>query len=103
MELPMLDEDEWAEIAPFLDRSTESVKSYREEHGVGLKEALRQGFDEPALRKFEELTGFKETNVNAIFHHRRSLYGPECPNCGKLIRTSRARFCAECGYKTGIN
>ena len=100
MELPMLDEDEWAEIAPLLRRNLGNIKSYREEHGAGLKDAVLQGFDAPALQKFEELTGFKETNVNAIYHHRRSLYGPECPTCGKLIRTSRARFCAECGHKT---
>ena len=46
----MLDENEWAEIYPFLNKSAESVKSYREEHGAELKEALRQGFDEPALQ-----------------------------------------------------
>ena len=102
MALPMLDEDEWAQMSPFLDSSTQNIKSCREEHGEDLETALRQGFEEPALRKFEELTGFKETNINAIYHHRRSLYGPECPNCGKLIRTSRARFCAECGHKTGV-
>lgn len=98
----MLDEDEWAQISPVLGRNTLSVKSYREEHGADLKTALRQGFEVPALKKFEELTGYRETNVNAIYHHRRSLYGPECSNCGKLIRTSRARFCAECGNKTGV-
>ena len=98
----MLDEDEWAEIAPFLRKNTESIKSYRQEHGVDLEEALSQGFDEPALKKFELFTGFKETNVNAIYHHRRSMFGPECPNCGKLIRTSRARFCAECGQRTDV-
>jgi len=31
--------------------------------------------------------------------HRLSDLGPDCQDCGKPLRTPRARFCAECGWK----
>jgi hypothetical protein len=104
----MLDEGEWTEIVPFLQRGIEEcgvsfsevLKGAMEESALHKLQASKMSRDAPALQKFEEITGFKETNINAIYHHRRSLYGPECPDCGKPIRTPQARFCAECGYKT---
>jgi hypothetical protein len=49
------------------------------------------------LGRYLEVTGFEETNVNAVFHHVVSLYGPPCATCGKLLRTPRAKLCAACG------
>ncbi len=49
------------------------------------------------LRIYNEMTGFKETNPTAIFHHRISLYGPPCITCGKPLRTPKARLCVGCG------
>ena len=49
------------------------------------------------LERYRELTGFEETNPNAVLHHRVALYGPPCRTCGKPLRTPRARFCAACG------
>jgi hypothetical protein len=34
-------------------------------------------------RVYNDITGFGETKPVAIFHHRVSLYGPSCPDCGK--------------------
>ncbi len=51
----------------------------------------------PAFDEYERMTGFRETNVNALWHHRLSLYGPPCKKCGRLLRTVQARHCAECG------
>ena len=96
MVLPMLDEAEWAQIEPLLGDVMQRIKSYRAEHGVGLREAHEHAFDE-ALAFYNALTGFNETNANAIWHHRLSDYGPPCTHCGKPLRTPRAKLCAACG------
>lgn len=49
------------------------------------------------LTRYHELTGFAETNSNAVWHHVIALYGPPCAHCGKPLRTPRARLCAACG------
>jgi len=95
----MLTEDEWTQVEPHLANAVEQIKRYRDEHGCGLPEASTKGFGSKALEIYEALTGFKETNPNALFHHRLSLYGPECPQCGKPLRTPQARFCAMCSYE----
>ena len=49
------------------------------------------------LRRYFELTGFAETNSNAVWHHVADQYGAPCSACGKPLRTPRARMCAACG------
>jgi hypothetical protein len=49
------------------------------------------------LRRHRELTGFAETNPNAVWHHVVGMYGAPCSSCGKPLRTPRARMCAACG------
>jgi hypothetical protein len=39
----------------------------------------------PALLEYERITGIRETNPNAIYHHVLSLYGPPCVKCGKPL------------------
>jgi hypothetical protein len=94
----MLDEAEWAEVSPYLNSYISAIKAYREEHQVGLAEA-RERISDMACAVYERLTGVHETNPNAIYHHRLSLYGPPCPSCGRLLRTPRASFCASCGWR----
>jgi hypothetical protein len=79
MVVPMLNEEEWAKMGPL------------------LSEAHKPEAHNAALALYEELTGSRETNINAVSHHRVSLYGPACDQCGKPLRTPRARFCAACG------
>ncbi len=98
-ELPMLEEHEWKELSPLLTDAIRQIKSYREEHGASIAEAHAKDFGQSALAKYFELTGFRETNPNALWHHRASLLGAPCTTCGKPLRTSRARFCAECGAR----
>lgn len=81
VEIPMLDEDEWALIAPLLARSVDPEP--------------RQA----ALDLYAEMTGLRETNINAIWHHRIADYGPPCGFCGKPLRTPKAKLCAACGAK----
>ena len=96
MPIPMLTDDEWREVAPLLHMDTERIKDYREQQQVGLREAMDVLRFE-ACEKYFEITGFRETNPNAIWHHRLSAYGSECSDCGHLLRTPRASFCANCG------
>lgn len=52
----------------------------------------------PMLEMYRLLTGFEETNPNAVMHHEVAQYGPPCPQCTKPLRTPQARFCAACGF-----
>jgi CheY-like chemotaxis protein len=48
------------------------------------------------LAEYERVTGYRETNPNAIYHHVLSQYGPPCQFCGKPLRTPQAIFCGSC-------
>jgi hypothetical protein len=95
MDMPMLAEDEWSLLEPHLLNMVAHIKRYREEHGCSLAEA-QQGAGKDALALYEKLTGFRESNVNALHHHRLSIYGPPCHACGKPLRTPQSRYCAMC-------
>ena len=102
LEVPMLDEAEFAEIEPLYRDGLSHVKQYREQTGATLAEvpqAIRRLA--PVLEAYERLTGFREENPNAIWHHRISIYGPPCRRCGKVLRTPVARKCFECGLVVG--
>jgi len=83
----MLDEYEYA-IAYRL--YGEAFKTRR--NGISWEDSYQ-----PLLKFYEEVTGFEETEPNAIMHHRIAQYGPPCENCGKPYRTPKASFCAACG------
>jgi hypothetical protein len=85
-EMPMLDESEWARIAPYLQAAVRDPAAWQ-----------------AALDLYETMTGLRETNINAIFHHRMSDYGPPCLSCRKPLRTPKARFCAACGAAREIS
>ena len=93
----MLDEQEWIELAPHLSTSLKEVKQYREKHNATIEEAMASGYGQSALETYYKLTGFRETNVGALWHHRLSLFGPPCHSCSKPLRTPSAKLCAECG------
>ena len=84
----MLDEAEWADVYRRLKDTPSSLKP---------KSPERAPFGRAALERYFEITGFRETNVAALGHHRLSLFGPPCGVCGKPLRTPRAKMCAECG------
>jgi hypothetical protein len=73
MEMPMLDEEEFLRLG--------------EAHVPG--ETLEQRFA-PVLREYARITGYQATNPIALYHHRLSLYGPPCSNCGKPLRSPKA-------------
>jgi ribosomal protein L32 len=92
----MLTDEEWDEISTLIQLDTESIKTYRSSTGVSLKEATSV-LSSQAFDRYFEMTGIRETNLNALWHHHLSLYGDECPSCGHLLRTPQASFCANCG------
>ncbi len=99
--MPMLDEREWETVQTAHTEARKNVKRYRRSEGVTLgsvPDAIRAAYFEPLLTEYERITGFRETNPSAIWHHRISLYGPPCPDCGKPLRTGKAKLCAACGW-----
>lgn len=97
-EMPMLDEDEFAKVARLYNESIRSTKEFRERHGVPLKVASIAERFRPVRDKYERLTGMKESNQNAIMHHRLSLYGPPCKSCHRPLRTPKAKLCGSCMF-----
>jgi hypothetical protein len=78
--MPMLDEEEFQRVTLLRNRS-----------GNGSKEMFGE-----LLEEYERITGHRETNGNAVFHHRLAMYGPPCSKCGKPLRTPRAKLCGSC-------
>ena len=93
----MLTEQEWLVMGPALSQSISDLQQIRIERGIDLAEALKHHYGSEALRLYQEFTGFRETNPDALWHHRLSLYGPPCQACGKPLRTPQAKLCAACG------
>lgn len=81
----MLEDAEWDEIEPLLRRTPES------DDPTNWRTA--------ALERYQAITGLKETNKAAIWHHRLDIYGPPCRVCRKPLRTPRASWCAACGAR----
>ena len=82
VEVPMLDEEEF-------------------DHVFSLKQNGKDGdlwnkVFGPVLAEYERITGVRETNINALYHHRISYYGPPCAFCSRPLRTPRAKFCGNC-------
>ena len=93
-EIPMLDE---LEYASFIDEVFLQPSRLSNDCAPEQAYHIRQQARSSALDLYFRLTGVRETNVNAIYHHRLSLYGPPCAWCGKPLRTPKAKFCAACG------
>jgi hypothetical protein len=79
--VPMLEDDEFKRLTAL--------------RGSGEYDLRSREFG-PVLAEYERLTGFHETNVNAIYHHVTSLYGPLCRRCGKPLRSPKAKLCGGC-------
>lgn len=97
-EVPFLNEDEWSLLSPFVDNFSGSIRAYKRENNCSVKEA-HVAIGNLITSTYNSITGFNETNYLAVYHHRRSLLGNECVNCGHLYRTPRASYCAHCGHK----
>jgi hypothetical protein len=88
MEIPMLDEVEFEKASDLYRKGFHNHEVSLESRSLRFKELLDFYF---------EITGYTETEPNAILHHRIELYGENCERCGKPYRTNTATFCASCG------
>ena len=93
MEVPMLNEEEYTIASKLYVEGFKKIKA-----GMSRQEGFK-----PMLDYYNNLTGFEETEPNAILHHRIEHYGPPCENCSKPYRTPLASFCAACGNKKTIS
>ena len=90
MDVEMLDEEEYAKASELYSKAIRSASDVTKTRLDRYRELLDY---------YHKVTGFKETEPNAIMHHRISMYGPPCEKCGKPYRTPKAKFCAACGNK----
>jgi hypothetical protein len=96
--MPMLHEDEFAELWRLYGEGMSATKEFRPRWGLpleGMDSAIRF---KPLLDRYEQLTGMRETNPNAVMHHRLAQYGPPCKQCGKPLRTLKAKLCGACKF-----
>jgi len=84
----MLDDSEWAQIEPLMHRTIGDARRARR---------ATEADGSAARARFHEITGYDESHVGSIWHHKLSLYGPPCARCGRLLRTPAAHFCSNCG------
>jgi hypothetical protein len=97
IDVPMLDEEEFAIVDDLYSQGMQAVKDYRAQHGVSLDEVSVHDYLRPMREAYKQMTGMDESNENAILHHRISIYDSPCQVCGKPLRTPRASLCAACG------
>lgn len=96
-EVAMLDEWEWSDIHSRITSYLKRIQEHRATNGSSLSDAKRDTDGSPVLERYFELTGRRETDIDAISHHRLSLHGAPCRSCGKPLRTASAMYCAACG------
>jgi hypothetical protein len=100
-EIPMLEADEASLVWEAKQEGMKLVEEEAHRRGLALTPMQLTGvakFFQPMLEMYKLLTGFEETNPNAVMHHVVAQYGPPCPQCEKPLRTPEARFCAACGF-----
>jgi hypothetical protein len=102
MDVPMLDEEEFAVVAGLYSGAFTLTREFRIEHNLPLSGCSIDERFRPVREAYERMTGMAEPNHNAVMHHRISIYGPPCERCGKPLRTPRASFCAACGQARNL-
>ena len=96
--MPFLDEKEWKAMGPLYPNGTQEIWEYAKKHNCDTITARLNSTSEPQT-KFQIITGWPHTPTETITHHRRSDWGQECQQCGHLLRTPKASFCANCGFE----
>jgi hypothetical protein len=101
--MPMLEPEEFKLVLEADNKGMDFVEQQIKKRGISNYKYLK--LDSPIaerkrafLEMYQVLTGFDETNPNAVWHHRVDVYGPACPNCQRPLRTEKARYCVSCGF-----
>ena len=93
----MLDENEFKNIAELYHQAFSATKEFRINNNLPIENCSIDERFRPVREAYEKITGMRNCHHNAVIHHRISIYGEPCENCGKPLRTSEATFCAACG------
>jgi len=96
----MLDEDEWAQIAPLMHLTLADPWRQPGARGITRRSEIFEKYYAAARAKHRELTGHDEPQVDVIWHHRLKLHGPPCPRCGRLLHRANEPYCTSCGAST---
>jgi len=80
--MPMLDDDEYKRVTSLFN--------------AGSQGNVNERIFGPAILEYQRITGTRETNPLVIYHHVLSMYGSPWVNCGKPLRTPRAKLCGSC-------
>jgi len=92
----MLDEEEFASVQEIYLARAREVKLARTNESRPLAAGDSAAITASVAARYFDLTGASGLDAQEILRHRLSLLGPPCPNCGKELRTLRARKCLEC-------
>ena len=92
-DVTMLEEDEYRRVV--MDRT--AISEYLKDPTQNMGQLKVEWFQR-MCDGYEAITGVRESASSNVFHHRLADYGPPCSNCGKPLRTARAKFCAACGH-----
>lgn len=93
----MLDEAEFELIHQVYWNCIRAVKNDRIENHLPLSKVDFWKHYRPVREAYSSMTGAPEMHHDAIMYHRLALYGPPCENCGKPLRTPKAKMCVACG------
>lgn len=97
-DVPMLDEDEFAVVEAHYSRAVRSIKATARLQDPAIRAEFIKEQYRPVFDAFRRITGQDHTtDPSDLMHHRIANYGPPCHQCGKPLRTPRARYCAACG------
>ena len=99
----MLDEAEFSRVSQQYAAAMKRIKEFRQVQNVTLANIRLDDFFQSVMDEYAKITGWRDIHHNAIIHHRATLYGPDCPSCGRPLRTPKARLCMECGYQQEQN
>ena len=97
----MLDDAEFASIADLYRAGFKATKEFRQRWGIPLEGATVEQRLQPVSLRYEELTGVRSCPPGTVMHHRLSLYGPPCKQCGKPLRSPQAKLCGASMYPAG--
>ncbi len=95
--VPLLDDSEFASVQLAYATSTQNLRDLAAARGWNHAKARHAELFLPVFDEYERITGVRVQLLQTALHHDLSNFGPVCADCGRLLRTPRAKHCAECG------